>query len=138
MHALLLYDGYCALCNGFVRVILKYDKLEKFRFAALQSPIGNSLKEKYRIDPKEDTVVVIVNGHYYLYHKAAFEVARLIGWPLKTLLVFSFLPNPLLKFFYKCIAAIRYKVFGRYEACPMPPIHKKHLFLHDASDHASY
>lgn len=39
----LLYDGVCNMCNGFVNRFLDVDKDEKFRFSALQSETGRSL-----------------------------------------------------------------------------------------------
>lgn len=39
----LLYDGVCNMCNGFVNRFLDVDKEEKFRFSALQSEAGRSL-----------------------------------------------------------------------------------------------
>ena len=39
----LLYDGVCNMCNGFVNRFLDIDKEEKFRFSALQSETGRSL-----------------------------------------------------------------------------------------------
>lgn len=39
----LLYDGVCNMCNGFVNRFLDVDKEEKFRFSALQSETGRSL-----------------------------------------------------------------------------------------------
>lgn len=39
----LLYDGVCNMCNGFVNLFLDVDKEEKFRFSALQSQTGRAL-----------------------------------------------------------------------------------------------
>lgn len=39
----LLYDGVCNMCNGFVNLFLDVDKDEKFRFSALQSQTGRAL-----------------------------------------------------------------------------------------------
>ena len=39
----LLYDGVCNMCNGFVNRLLDIDTEGKFRFSALQSETGRSL-----------------------------------------------------------------------------------------------
>lgn len=39
----LLYDGVCNMCNGFVNLFLDIDTDEKFRFSALQSQTGRAL-----------------------------------------------------------------------------------------------
>lgn len=39
----ILYDGVCNMCNGFVNLLLDIDTTEKFRFSALQSDTGRAL-----------------------------------------------------------------------------------------------
>lgn len=39
----LLYDGVCNMCNGFVNLFLDLDTDAKFRFSALQSQTGRAL-----------------------------------------------------------------------------------------------
>lgn len=39
----LLYDGVCNMCNGFVNLFLDIDRDKKFRFSALQSQTGRAL-----------------------------------------------------------------------------------------------
>lgn len=39
----LLYDGVCNMCNGFVNLFLDIDTDKKFRFSALQSQTGRAL-----------------------------------------------------------------------------------------------
>lgn len=39
----LLYDGVCNMCNGFVNLFLDVDTDKKFRFSALQSQTGRAL-----------------------------------------------------------------------------------------------
>ena len=38
-----LFDGVCNLCNGFVQFIIKRDPKARFKFAALQSELGQRL-----------------------------------------------------------------------------------------------
>lgn len=38
-----LFDGVCNLCNGFVQFIIRHDPAGRFRFAALQSEAGQAL-----------------------------------------------------------------------------------------------
>ena len=46
MNPIILFDGYCKLCNSTVNIIIKNDKHKKFRFAALQSKKGKELLSK--------------------------------------------------------------------------------------------
>ena len=38
---LVLYDGVCGLCNGFVRFVLRRDTAARFVFAPLQSELAS-------------------------------------------------------------------------------------------------
>src|SRR3990172_10932307 len=40
---IVLYDGWCNLCDSSVAFILRRDRHARFRFAALQSPAGTAL-----------------------------------------------------------------------------------------------
>ena len=42
-RALLLYDGVCALCNGVVQFLMKHDRLDRFRYAPLESSLGREV-----------------------------------------------------------------------------------------------
>jgi hypothetical protein len=42
-HPIIIYDGKCRMCSGFVRFILRHDKRDCFRFIAVQSPLGTAL-----------------------------------------------------------------------------------------------
>src|ERR1051325_2698185 len=60
--AIVLYDGVCGLCNRAVQFLLKRDRHDRFRFAALQSDFAASLLQRHGIDPtKLDTVYAVVN-----------------------------------------------------------------------------
>lgn len=36
-HPVILFDGICNLCNGFVQFVIKRDKAKLFHFGSLQS-----------------------------------------------------------------------------------------------------
>ena len=46
-RALLLYDGVCALCNGVVQFLMNRDRLDRFRYAPLQSSLGREVLARY-------------------------------------------------------------------------------------------
>lgn len=68
MHPILLYDGFCGLCNRLVRFILRRDRDEVFRFAALQSPFAAKILASLSVNPAAlDTFYVVLN-HAVLDH----------------------------------------------------------------------
>jgi hypothetical protein len=40
---LIVFDGVCVLCNGFVRFLIKRDKAGRFKFMTAQSRTGEAL-----------------------------------------------------------------------------------------------
>ncbi len=126
----ILFDGICNLCNGFVTFILRYDLKEKFRFAALQSIGGQALLSKYKIQINRiETVILIENDRQYIKSEAVFRIIRrLSGW-IKIGLIFSILPRVITDYMYDKIARYRYTIFGKKKECMIPSPEMKNRFL---------
>jgi predicted DCC family thiol-disulfide oxidoreductase YuxK len=132
---LLLYDGVCGLCDRLVQFVLRHDRGDRFRFAALQSQLAANLLRGYGRDASDlDTVYVIARygePSAKLLSRARavlFILAELGGiWRLASVL--RVFPRPLLDFGYNLIARRRYRLFGRYDACPVPTPATRAKFL---------
>jgi predicted DCC family thiol-disulfide oxidoreductase YuxK len=128
---LILYDGVCGLCNRFVRTVLDRDPEGRFQFAALQSEIGQSLLTSMGNDPSALKSIYLIKGYgkgkteVLTKAKAALEIFGQLKGPIRLLKVFSILPAWLLNYGYDLVAANRYRIFGRLDACPLP--NPKHL-----------
>ena len=48
--ALMLYDGLCGFCNWSVRWVIKRDRHDRFRFAALQSALAEAVLARHGVD----------------------------------------------------------------------------------------
>ena len=119
--SIVLFDGVCNLCNASVRFIIKRDKKELFRFAALQSDISKALLEYsgQSVDIP-DSIVLIQKGKVYTESTAALRIARNLDGPWPLIYVLIIIPRFLRDFFYRIIAKYRYKVFGRRDQCMVP------------------
>ena len=53
--SIILFDGVCNFCNSSVNKIIKYDKKNKLKFAALQSDTGKKILEKHARDADDHT-----------------------------------------------------------------------------------
>jgi predicted DCC family thiol-disulfide oxidoreductase YuxK len=128
---LVLYDGVCGLCNGIVRFLLRFDNRDQFRYAALQSEFAAEVVRKHGLNPAElDSVVVVTSfgqpdeGAHTKFD-AVIASARDLGgiWRIGSLA--RVLPGWLRNRFYDLIARNRYRMFGRYDTCPIPkPEHR--------------
>ena len=126
----LLFDGVCNLCNGTVQFVIKRDPEAKFRFAALQSEVGQALLKKFELPQDDyDSFVFVEGERFYLRSTAALKVLKgLRGlWPLLYGLVI--IPRPIRDFFYNWIAKNRYRWFGKKDQCmiPTPDLQKRFL-----------
>jgi Uncharacterized protein conserved in bacteria len=129
-HPLVLFDGVCNLCNSSVQNILKRDKHKVFRFASLQSPLGQEISRAIGLPEGElNTMVLVQNGKAHLKSGAALRIARKLpgAWPL--LSAFIVVPPLLRNAIYDWVARNRYKWFGRKQECWLPKPEWKDRFV---------
>lgn len=127
---IILFDGVCNLCNGFVQFLIKRDKKARFKFASLQSESGQSLLLKFNLPPDDFHSFIYIKGDsHYTKSTAALNVLKDMGGPWKLFYVFILTPKFIRDFIYSSIAKSRYKLFGKRETCmvPTPDIKKRFL-----------
>ncbi len=127
---MVLFDGVCNLCNGTVRFIARRDPGARFRFAALQSPIGRELLGLSALpDGALETLVLLEEGRLFVRSTAALRIARRLSglWPLAYGAIV--IPRPIRDGVYRLIARHRYRLFGRQETCMIPSADLRSRFL---------
>jgi predicted DCC family thiol-disulfide oxidoreductase YuxK len=126
----LFYDGVCAMCNGIVKYMLRIDEGQVFHFAPLQGETAELAQGLHSDFPTElETVVYVRRGQVFLRSRAAALAMQQMPYPAKALSWFRFLPAWLTDFFYGIVARTRYRVFGKYDHCPLPPAEVRARFL---------
>ncbi|HPE83816.1 MAG TPA: thiol-disulfide oxidoreductase DCC family protein [Aequorivita sp.] len=129
-YKIILFDGVCNLCNGAVTFTIKRDKKNVFRFAALQSEIGQQLISKFNIDTsKVDSIILIDDEKQYEKSSAALHIAKQLSGAYPLLFGFMILPKFIRNAVYDYIAKNRYKWFGKKESCMIPTAELKSKFL---------
>lgn len=127
----MLFDGVCNLCNGAVQFILKRDKKDTFRFAALQSEVGKQLMTERNItDETLDSIILIEPGvAYYTKSTAALKIAEDLNgiWSLSFILLW--IPESFRNIVYDFIAKNRYKWYGKKDQCMLPTTEFRDKFL---------
>ncbi|MBE0565980.1 MAG: thiol-disulfide oxidoreductase DCC family protein [Krumholzibacteria bacterium] len=125
-----LFDGHCALCHGFVRFVLKADRGGVFRFAGLDSETGRGLRAEFGVPPGEsDTVVVVADGRAYVRSDAVVAVAARLPWPWRALGWTARVPRAWREAGYRWVARNRFRWRPRLDACPVPPPAWRERFL---------
>ncbi len=128
--SIILFDGVCNLCNGFVNFLILRDKQNKFQFGSLQSPKVQELLKQYHYSTDDlSTVLLVENEQLYSQSTAVLKILRQLngGWPL--LYGFIILPKFIRDFFYQLVAKNRYKLFGRKDVCMIPTPELKAKFV---------
>lgn len=127
---IILFDGVCNLCNSSVVFIIKRDKKDVFRFAAIQSEEGEKLIQKHQIDTsKTDSIILVEGDTYSVKSTAALKIAKHLkgGYPL--LYGFMILPAFFRNWVYDIIARNRYRWFGKKDSCMIPTPELRSKFL---------
>jgi predicted DCC family thiol-disulfide oxidoreductase YuxK len=127
---LLLFDGECNLCHGAVQFVLKRDRAQRFRFAALRSAAGQQAIAAAGVrGPLPDSMVLIHRGRLHMKSGAALRVAKLLPFPWPLWFVFWLVPSPLRDLVYAFVARNRYRWFGKQKACWVPTAALRARFL---------
>lgn len=123
---IILFDGECNFCNSTVNFIILHDPSGLFRFASLNSEIGNKLLKEYSVEPT-DSIVLIEQGKAYTHSTAILRILKNLKGLWKLLYVFILVPKPLRDFLYRAFAKNRYKLFGQSCMIPTPEIKERFL-----------
>lgn len=128
---IILFDGVCNLCNSFVQFIIKYDKKDVFRFAALQSDTGKEIMKCIDNDYQNTDSVVLydLKATFYIKSDAALEIFKNLGGLFYFAKFLKIFPKSFRDFVYDFIAKNRYKWLGRTDRCMIPTLELKAKFL---------
>ncbi len=129
-NPIILFDGYCNLCDHSVQFVIRNDPQKQFKFAALQSEIGQQLLKKGGLlGLGKNTFILIESEQYYTHSTAALRVLRLLGgyWPY--LYSLRIIPPFLRDAVYRFVARYRYRFWGKKDECMMPTKELQDRFL---------
>ena len=127
---LILFDGVCNLCTGSVQFVLKRDSKNLFRFASLQSSLGQQVLQESGFSTEElKSFMLVEQGKVYFKSTAFLRVTRHLSvlWPV--LFVFRIVPRFIRDAVYDFVARHRYRWFGKKETCWVPCDEWKGRFL---------
>lgn len=118
---LILFDGFCYLCDGFVQFILKHDSQKRFLFTSLQSKTADDIFNQLQIPSNCKNSVVLVQGEsFFTESTAVLIIASQLDWPWRVLTYLKIIPRFIRDPLYRFIAKNRYRWFGKRERCMIP------------------
>ena len=115
---IILYDGVCNLCNGFVNFVISRDPSAKLKFSAIQGEMGKSILENSKEIKRElYSIIYIENGILFDKSTAVLKILRHLEgiWPYLYGLIF--IPESIRNVIYGIVAKNRYRWFGKKESC---------------------
>lgn len=130
---ILVFDGTCVLCNGWVQFLLRHDCHARFRFAAMQTQTGRHLLQHHGLDPDDPVSLLVLDaGRAFTDTDAVLHVLMRLGgvWNLLASLGRG-VPRPLRDPVYRWVARNRYRWFGRHSACGVPSPQQRDRFIVD-------
>ena len=120
-RGVVLFDGVCNLCNGFVQFVVRRDPKGAFHFASLGSDAAVRLLGGGPVpDPLPDSLVLVEDGQVFTRSTAALRIARRLTFPWPLAYVLVLVPRSLRDLIYDGIARRRYRWFGRRQSCMIP------------------
>jgi predicted DCC family thiol-disulfide oxidoreductase YuxK len=134
MSTLVLYDGVCGFCDTTVQWLLGVDRRAALRFAPLQGPTAAAVRARHPEWPDGLDSIVLVEGEgpseqVSFHARAVFRICARLGWPWRALGWLTVLPPFLTDPAYRAFARIRYRVFGKLDACRLPRPEERARFL---------
>ena len=129
-YPIVLFDGHCTLCNGFVDFVLDTEREPRLRFAPLQSEAAEDLLgadlETLR---GRDTVVLVDGDGIWTESDAVLRIAGELRWPWRAARWGGAIPQFLRDGLYRSVARTRYRIFPPRETCRLPGPGERGRFL---------
>ena len=117
----IVFDGVCVLCNGWVHFLLRHDRHARYRFAAMQSDSGRALLSRHGLDPDDPVSFLLVDqGRAWTDTDAIVQVLAGLGGPWRLARAIAWCPRALRDRLYRWGARNRYRWFGRHSQCLLP------------------
>ncbi|HEU4536527.1 MAG TPA: thiol-disulfide oxidoreductase DCC family protein [Polyangiaceae bacterium] len=132
MAAIVLFDGVCNFCSAGVNFIIDRDPGGHFQFAPLQSEVARELLRERGVAPPEgdpESMVLIEGERVSLRSTAALRIARRLRGPWRLAYALVVVPAFVRDALYRLVAANRYRLFGRADACRVPTPELRARFL---------
>lgn len=131
---LVLYDGICGLCDLAVQWLLARDPKGALFFAPLQGATARRVLGRHPELPKGTDSILFVerdgaSERLSWRSRALVRIARHLQGPARHLSLLRFVPAFLADLGYRLVARVRYRIWGRREACRVPSPEERARFL---------
>ena len=114
----IFFDGYCVLCSGLARFVLRHDRKGVFRLGAVQSPLGQAIYRHYELDPERfESNLLVMDGLGWVKSRGTIRIFMRLGFPWSLAALLRVIPRRLLDRLYDVVARNRIRWFGARSVC---------------------
>ncbi|MCB2412026.1 DCC1-like thiol-disulfide oxidoreductase family protein [Demequina sp. TTPB684] len=128
-RAIVVFDGECALCNGFVAWLVRHDTHERFLLAGSAGEVGAAVVAKAGLAPEITASTLLVwDGRAHVQSDAVIAVARGVPWPWRAAAAMRIVPPPWRDAVYRFVASRRPRMDAEDPSCGVPPADLVHAW----------
>lgn len=137
--AIILFDGYCNLCNFWAEFLSQRDKTGSLILLPMQSPEARDIIIELKIPPgKTNSVIYVLDWRTSFKSDAIIAAASRMSGFWQILRYLAIVPMPIRDWFYDIVAQFRYSWFGMRDGCAVVKkhrreIHPRHEFQNEQS-----
>jgi predicted DCC family thiol-disulfide oxidoreductase YuxK len=118
---IILFDGACGFCSRTVVFVVERDRHARFRFAPLQSNVGQAALRSAGLPTDDlDTVVLLDDGKVYTKSTASLKIAGGLRMPWRLLKLLLVVPRPIRDAVYDIVARNRHRILPGQDRCLIP------------------
>jgi predicted DCC family thiol-disulfide oxidoreductase YuxK len=119
---IVVFDGECALCNGFVAWLIRHDTRGHFLIAGSAGDVGAAVVAAAGLDPHITASTLLVwDGTSHVRSEAIIAVARGLQWPWRAVAGIRLVPRVLRDAVYRYVASRRPRMVADDPSCGVPP-----------------
>jgi predicted DCC family thiol-disulfide oxidoreductase YuxK len=111
---MILFDGECNLCSGWVSFVIRHDSRGLFRFTSRQAEPARRLLAPFGVSPDDlGSIVVVAGTTLHTRSDAVLYILAHLRFPWSLLSRLSVIPRPLRDLGYALVARNRHRWFLR-------------------------
>lgn len=120
---IVVFDGECGLCNGFVAWLIVRDRAGRFLVAGSAGEVGRAVIDAAGLprDAVRSTLVLWDGQRGWVRSTAVLRILAGLPWPWKAGAAGLIVPLPLRDAIYNARAARRDRIEAEDPACGVPP-----------------
>jgi len=120
--AVVVFDGECGLCNGFVAWLIRHDAEGRFLIAGSAGQVGKAVVDRAGLAPHiTESTLLVWDGTGHVQSDAVVAVAAGLPWPWRAATALRVVPVAWRDAVYRFIAARRPRIEAEDPACGVPP-----------------